>query len=153
MVRTHFIALFITNIVLSYSQNSKEIDFVLTIDDKVVIAAQGLKLVSPTGSLTISPNYHPGNLSIPRNKYEGLTTTDYESLNLVFSYTKEFKGKTKDYFYEIPFSTNWLKEKFMVLNIYNFDKRKNKKKYMPATQGSSYAFTVDFGWYSILNLR
>ena len=118
----------ILGICLSFAQESSQVDLVIMVDDQIVVAPQSLKLISQKDGLNISPNYHPGNLSMPKSKYADLISKDYESLNLVFSYTKECKGKTKDYFYEIPFSTKWLKESFIVLNIYNFDNRKFKKK-------------------------
>lgn len=150
-----YILLFFFATYNAVSQESQEIDFIITVDDKIVNAVQGLKIKAENhnGVFYISPSYYPGNLSMDKNSYDKLISKETKSMKITFSYSEERKGNLENYFYEIDYDNKWFNELFNILKIYNLDNRKYRKIYEPSTKNSYYSFSLDFGSYGILNLK
>jgi len=140
----------------SFSQEYKELDMVIVIDDIVANNIENLKikLKNMDGDyLTITPKYHPGSLLIKQSQYETIMSEDIKSIEIIFSYNGEYKGELKGYYYAINYGKKWLKEPFNILSIYNLDKRKYRRAYEPIRVDAKYSASIDFGHYSILNLK
>lgn len=140
---------------ISLSQELKEIDFVIVVDDEVINAVQGLTIQIKEKNnevVSISPNYHPGSLSFDNSIYDKLQTEDVESVKIVFSYSQNCKKKIVNYFYEISYNRKWFKEPFNVLKIFNLDKRKYRKKYKLLNENVNYSLSLDLGSYSVLKI-
>lgn len=137
-------------------QEAKEIDMVVTINQVVANTVQGLslKLKDDKGNTsTIYPEYHPGSLKFKKSDYEALMSSENSLIVLKFYQLLNNKRKEIYYDYSINFSREWFKEEFIVLNIYNLDNRKYKKSRKPIQSKAMYSVSMDFGHYSILDLK
>jgi len=150
------IILIISSFYVSFSQEEKEFDIVIVIDDVVANNVENLKmkLTDIRGDyFTVSPKYHPGSFIVKQSQYEKMMSEDIKSIEITFSYNSEHKGKSKGHYYTINYGKKWLKEPFSVLSIYNLDKKKYKRLYEPINSDVKYSVSIDFGHYSILNLK
>ncbi|WP_340067300.1 hypothetical protein [Ascidiimonas aurantiaca] len=150
------IVLIISSFYVSFGQEEKEFDIVIVIDDVVANNVENLKmkLTDTRGDyFTVSPKYHPGSFMVKQSQYEKMMSEDIKSIEITFSYNSEHKGKSKGYYYTINYGKKWLKEPFSVLSIYNLDRKKYKRLYEPINSDVKYSASIDFGHYSILNLK
>ncbi|WP_421807404.1 hypothetical protein [Flagellimonas sp.] len=150
------IALIIGSFCVSFGQEEKEFDIVIVVDDIVANNLENLKmkLTDTNGDdLTVSPKYHPGSFMVKQSQYEKMMSDDVKSIEITFSYNSEHKGKLKGYYYTINYGKKWLEEPFSVLSIHNLDRKKNRRLYEPVKSDAKYSASIDFGHYSILNLK
>lgn len=145
----YFIIFFFVQI--TFSQSNKEIDLIVVINDEVVTNLQNLKLIinSDKDGSIISPLYHPGSLVLTSKQYEVLISDTTKSIELSFAYI----GKEKSTNYKMIYGKKWLEERFAILKIYDLNKKKYKKMYEPITPESGFGASIDFGYYSILNVK
>ena len=133
-------------------QEMKEIDMVITIDEKVIGKAHGILFeitAKDESNLSIAPVYHPGSLTFSKTDYDLLMSSRERLVRLKFYYLSN--ELTKDY--SINFHKDWLKEDYVVLNVFNLNKRKFRKVKKPIERNASYSASLDFGHYSILDLN
>ena len=135
-----------------FCQETEEIDFVITVDERVMNTVQGLslKFADDESSIIINPQYHPGNLTFKQSEFNNLMSGENEILWLRF-YTIKDEESTTDY--SIKIHRDWFKERFIVLGIFNLDKRKYRKQRKPIEPNMKYSVSIDFGHYSIMDLN
>lgn len=137
-------------------QESKEIDFVLVVDGTIITGGvSNLRMLvkNDNKEYRISAKYYPGSLTLNNSDYEKLISSNTTTIELSFSVVVEQKGKWKDYDYIIPYEKGWFNERYNVLNIYNLNKRKYKKKHRAIDKDGHYSFSIDLGHYSVFNIK
>lgn len=146
MNKFFFFLIFLTRLQLSYSQDvNKNIDFIIVIDEKVAVGAISLvKINSKTANeeIEITPDYYPGNLSITQTDYERLFKQDTKSIMLSFTFNDNKGKRIKSYRYQIELKKEWMSDYFIILNIYNLDKKKYRKRYLPLSESKNYTFEI-----------
>lgn len=138
------------------SQETKNFDLIILVDEELAtnISNVHLQVISQNDTINIGASYHPGNLSLPQKRFEQIMSDKTKTIVMSFNYfNSKSKNRLKHYSYRISYNKNWLKESFNILRIYNFDKRKYRKKYNPAFEYATFARELDFGWYSIIPLK
>ncbi|MGV0829118.1 hypothetical protein ACTS9C_09620 [Empedobacter brevis] len=76
--------------------------------------------------------------------YDKLLLKNIETIYLKFSYSETCNGNTEYYDYEIEdFKLNWLDHDYIVLNVYNTNKKAYKRIYNPLP-GKEYTYEYEY---------
>ena len=155
MKKLLFLFLFVFQI--SIAQDSrKDFDFIISIDEEIantlykpqIIVKQGIKILK-----RIDIKYHPGNLSLYSEDFN-FFSDEKHTLLLQFNYYQySSKGKQKSYHYEIEIGRNWFEQSFIVLKIYNLDKKKYRKKLTPLSKDKKYTFDLETSQGQMIRIR
>lgn len=128
-------------------ENRKNFDFIVCVDEEiatsltkpVIIVKQGTNVLK-----RIDINYHAGNLSLSSEDYNLIFSEQEITLFLQFDYYQySSKGEQEIYNYEIEIGKNWFEQTFVILKIYNLDKKKYKKRLAPLSKDKKYTFDLE----------
>lgn len=136
--------LFFSSIPSTFSQEKKEMDFVIIVDDDLGImsAPSIIYMKNVKGEKTnIDFDYHPGCLSINMDDYNKLKKFDGK-IELHFGWYKHKEGETRHYFYDIPFDKLLFERRYVIIKIYNTDDKRYKKMYYPL-EGKNYNYYLE----------
>ena len=138
-------------------ENRKNFDFIVCVDEEiatslsrpVIIAKQGTNVLK-----RIDVSYHPGNLSLGSEDYNTIFSEQEITLFLQFDYYQySSKGQQTVYNYEIELGKNWFEQTFVILKIYNLDKRKYRKKLDPLSKDKNYNFDLETSQGQMIRIR
>jgi hypothetical protein len=138
-------------------ENRKSFDFIVCVDEEiatsltrpVIIAKQGTNVLK-----RIDISYHAGNLSLSSEDYNMIFSEQEITLFLQFDYYQySSKGKQEIYNYEIEIGKNWFEKTFVILKIYNLDKRKYRKKLDPLSKDKNYTFDLEISDGQMIRIR
>lgn len=138
-------------------ENRKSFDFIVCVDEEiatsltkpVIIAKQGMNVLK-----RIDISYHAGNLSLSSEDYNMLFSEQEITLFLQFDYYQySSKGKQEIYNYEIEIGKNWFEKTFVILKIYNLDKKKYKKRLDPLSKDKNYTFDLETSEGQMIRIR
>ncbi len=138
----------------SYSQENSNFDFIVLVDDVIVTSLNNPKLVIRKENELLSKidiTFKPGDLSLKTVEYNLIKSTN-DDLYLKFDYYDYSSGKQKIYNYDIKIGKNWFEKSYIILRVYNTDKKKYKKIFNPI-KGTNYTFELDYGGGSMLQIR
>lgn len=141
--------------VLYGQESNKKLDFIIVVDEQIVIGTvSNLKLILQRDRKDdiVKVYYHPGSLEIPFSGYEKMLSDVIDSLYIDFTYYEYTGQKQKVYHYKIELKKLWLKESFVILKIYNLDKKKYKNDFQPL-KGRNYTFEIDSPSYTFRRIR
>lgn len=143
-MKVNFIILFLT--IISFNAFSQKINFILSIDDKIVSGnISNFKIIATLrqkDKKLIQADYYPGNLSISKENYDLLLSDEVEDVSLSFNYT-EFCKTTARYEYNVNIKKGFLQHYYYILYIYNTDKQKYKKIFDPI-KGEHYTYEFEY---------
>ncbi len=127
---------------------AKGIDIIISIDGNIVKSIHRPKIValdSDTGIKSVSVSYHPGDLSLDKSDLDYLLSVDDSvKLSLKFEYYQYTpQGNQNVLSYEIEMGKDWLEQTYMVLYIYNTDKKTYEGEIKPIP-GRNYTFELDY---------
>ena len=150
--------LYILLINSSVLAQTKQLDFILIINDKIVsesviIKCMSLKKNEKDYKIIGNAKYHPGNLSIKEEVYTQLISDSVASINLVFNFYTQDGGKIHYYSYEIPYNQKWLEAEYCILSIYNLDRGKYKNKLDPLSSTKNYTFEITSPNFTFIKVR
>lgn len=133
------------------------VDFIISIDGDIVKTIYRPKIVildSDTDIKSVSVSYHPGDLSLAKSDRDYLLSLgDSVKLLLKFEYYEYTTRGNQDVLnYEIEIGRDWLEQAYMVLYIYNTDKKTYKGKLKPIP-GRNYTFELDYPGGQMIRLR
>lgn len=136
---------------------AKGIDFIISIDGDIVKSIHRPKIVvldSDRSIKSVSVSYHPGDLSLDKSDLDYLLSVgDSVKLSLKFEYYQyTSQGNQNVLNYEIEMSKDWLEQTYMVLYIYNTNKKRYKGKIKPI-QDRNYTFELDYPGGQMIRLR
>lgn len=140
----------------SLSQETKEFDFIVSIDEEIVKTLYKPTLVEKNGSnivRTVSVSYHPGNISLNANDFDNLFSGQDNKVYLKFDYNEYINGNQEIYNYEIEVGKNWFEQKYVILRIYNLDKKKYRKRLEPLSKDQNYTFELDTSSGQMMRVR
>ena len=144
----------ISIIYTSYSQDKSHFDFIIVVDEVIITSLNNPKLMIRKENELLS-NFDillkPGDLSLKTTEYN-LIANSSDDLYLKFDYYDYSSGKQKVYNYDIKIGKNWFEKSYIILKIYNTDKKKYKKIFNPI-KGRNYTFELDYGGGSMLQIR
>lgn len=153
-----FWALFLFVYQISMAQeNIKKFDFIICVDEEiatsltrpVIIAKQGVNVLK-----RIEISYYAGNLSLSSEDYNMIFSEQEITLYLQFDYYQySSKGQQEIYNYEIEIGKNWFEKTFVILKIYNLDKKKYKKRLAPLSKDKNYTFDLETSDGQIIRIR
>lgn len=123
----------------------KKINFIIMIDGDIDISP--FKPYIYTGDIKIEVKYIPGELSIKDSDWEALEKYDNFFLNF-YHYDYSRSGKENNYHYDIQLNTSWLEGSYIILNIYNLNKKENRRKYFSNSE-KPYVVEINLPGYSI----
>jgi hypothetical protein len=133
---------------ISIGQNvERRLNLIVVIDNKIVVGGM-LNPQLRSGDNYFPVRYEPGNLTITDTNN---VLTKIDSLPVILSfyynvYNKRDLAYSNDY--EIPLNKAWLEQSFIILRIYNTDRKPYKKIYYPL-KGLNYTFELDLPTGSI----
>lgn len=135
----------------SFGQNmERRINFVISIDGNIVRSIIDANILIDNNQ-HIELGYMPGELILSNDDFEKLINNS-NSYHLIFDYY-EFAGKKQlIHHYEIELKKVWFEQSFIVLRIYNMDKKINKKTFYPL-EGKEYTYEVDLPSNSITRIK
>lgn len=143
---TLFLYFFVSNVIIGQNVE-KKLNLIVVIDQKIIV--EGLYQIKlSSGSKIYTARYEPGNLIIDDTSN---TLSKIDSLPVTLSFYHNVynkKGLVNDYHYKIPLERVWLERSFIVLRIYNTDRKPYKKMYNPL-KGLNYTFELDLPTGSI----
>lgn len=138
-------------------ENRKSFDFIVCVDEEiatsltrpVIIAKQGANVLK-----RIDISYHAGNLSLSSEDYNMIFSEQEITLFLQFDYYQySSKGKQETYNYEIEIGKNWFERTFVILKIYNLDKKKYRKRFDPLSKDKNYTFELSTSEGQMLRIK
>jgi hypothetical protein len=138
-------------------QEIKNIDIIIVIDEQIVKVPLGIEFVIKDGTdsqkIEAVGGYHPGNISLNKSDYDKLISDQTKSIYLKFSYQTYVGNEPYYYSYEIEYNKFWLQDTYNIINIYNLDKRKYRRKYKPISSDKDYAFGLESSGSTLLIKR
>ncbi len=140
----------------AFGQRNKDLDVIIVIDEKLHLLYTNPKiLIEETSGATykINSNYHPGNLSIDASDFSKMVSDSVKSMFLEFTYYDNEDKKQKAYSYKIELKKGWLNDAYMILRIYNLNKKKYKKVFEPIEVGKNYTFELDSPSHTFKRIR
>lgn len=138
-------------------ENRKSFDFIISVDEEiatslsrpVIIAKQSTNVLK-----RIDISYHAGNLSLSSEDYNMIFSEQEITLFLQFDYYQySSKGKQEIYNYEIEIGKNWFEQTFVILKIYNLDKKKYRKRFDPLSKDKNYTFELNTSQGQMLRIK
>lgn len=130
----YFLALFIISS-SAISQELLDLNLIVTINDKINPSLTSVKInyTLKNGDLKkLDLYYLPGSLKITKSDFDKINNDSVTNLKVEIKYTKICKEDIKYYNYIIDdFKSNWLKNDFFILHIYDLDNKKYKKIFNP----------------------
>ncbi|WP_257667179.1 hypothetical protein [Parapedobacter tibetensis] len=138
-------------------ERGKGIDFIISIDGNIVKTIYRPKIVmldSDTDIKSVPVSYHPGDLSLAKSDLDYLLSQD-DSIKLLLEfeyYQYTTQGNQNVLNYGIEIGRNWLEQAYMVLYIYNTDKKPYKGKMKPIP-GRNYTFELDYPGGQMIRLQ
>jgi hypothetical protein len=141
----------------SYCQKkNKLINFIIVIDDKVVVgSSQSFQFIvngNKNKNRFFEADYIPGKLSLDKVDFEKLLSSQVKSFFLAFDYNEFYKGEQIIHNYKIELDKIWLQYDFIILKVYNLDKRKYQEIFDPI-EGCNYTYEMECPDFSISRVR
>src|SRR5688572_20530742 len=123
-------------------QKEKNINLIIEIDEEIVVGPlSNLKIVLADSNTVINQleaDYYPGNLKLKEADYQNLLLS--KSICLKFDYSESKKGRYDTHNYELNLKNAKLENTYNIIRIYNLNKRKYKKHYIPLDGHKDYVF-------------
>ncbi len=153
-----FVVLFLFVYQVSIAQEKiKSFDIIIFVDEEIVTSLSKPVIIAKEGKSVlkrIDISYHVGNLSLSAEDYYMIFSNQEKTLFILFDYYQySSKGKQQVYNYEIEIGKNWLKQTFVVLKIYNLDKKKYKKRFAPLSKDKNYTFELSTSEGQMLRIK
>lgn len=137
--------------------NRKSFDFIICVDEKILTSFIKPVILVKQGSNVlkrIDTRYHAGNLSMNSEDYNMLLSEQGITIFLKFDYYQySSQGKQEIYNYEIEIGKNWFEITFVILHIYNLDKKKYKKILDPLSKDKNYTFDLETSEGQMIRIR
>lgn len=138
-------------------ENRKNFDFIIVIDEEIAISLSKPLIVVKQGAdilKRIDIDYSPGNLSLSSDDYDMIFSEQEITLFLQYDYYQySSKGKQEIYNYEIEIGKNWFDQMFVILKIYNLDKKKYRKALDPLSKEKNYTFDLETSQGQLIRIR
>lgn len=138
-------------------ENKKCFNFIVNIDDEIVTTlSRPVILLKQDSNLLkkIDIGYLPGNLSLNTEDFNSFFSIKETTLFLQFYYYQySIKGKQEVYNYEIEIGKNWFEQSFVILKIYNLDKKKYKNILEPLSKDKNYTFDLETSQGQMIRIR
>ena len=154
-IKVFFTLILICNFLFGYSQViDKKINLIIVIDNEIAVGSifvTNLYITDEVNNkLKIPVNYYPGSLTLPYSDYEKLVNNARKVI-LRFDYY-DYSGKQQQvYNYEFELNKEWLKEPFLIFNVFNIDK-KQFRKYPPLSKTQNYTFSITSPNYTFIRI-
>jgi hypothetical protein len=153
-----FVVLFLFVYQVSIAQEKiKSFDIIIFVDEEIVTSLSKPVIIAKEGKSVlkrIDISYHVGNLSLSAEDYYMIFSNQEKTLFIQFDYYQySSRGKQQVYNYEIEIGKNWLKQTFVVLKIYNLDKKKYKKRFAPLSKDKNYTFELSTSEGQMLRIK
>lgn len=135
--------------------NSKSFDFIICIDEEIATTLSNPLIIAKCGTeeRQINVNYYVGNLSLSNEDYNYITSRQDISLLLNFNYYQySLNGKQKIYNYEVIMKKGLFNQMFVILKIFNMDKKKYRKRFGTISKDKQYIINIDTSNGQILEL-
>jgi hypothetical protein len=120
------IVLCFTLIIFFYQAQSKKINFLIMIDEKPSVLNNNLQLSSPSMEI-IKANYIVGTIDFSENDYKKLFDDNSSYFNVTFETILPQHTFASNYSITIP--KNFIKQKYIIINIFNMDNKIYKRRY------------------------
>ncbi|PZR20174.1 MAG: hypothetical protein DI539_11720 [Flavobacterium psychrophilum] len=154
MKYTFLIVCFLFTAICSGQEQKKQFDLIISVDNDIIQTISNAQIVVKKGNghnEIFNVSYYPGNLSLNHNDFDMLP----EGENVIyfkFTYIKYSKDGEQDIrTYEIDMGKNWFDETYMIVKLYNTDKKQNKK--LKPLEGKTYTFDLDYGRGQMIRIR
>lgn len=139
---------FFFGIMVSNAQKSS-VNLIISVDEKIPtssIVVNHITYTDSKGKLHKYSNlkYLQGSLSIPKEIFEKLKSDNIKDMYLSIEYWEYCKDKRKDYSYEIEIKKSYLEYGYLILYLFNLDKKKFNKIYFPISEGENYTYYFDY---------
>jgi hypothetical protein len=153
-----FVVLFLFVYQVSIAQEKiKSFDIIIFVDEEIVTSLSKPVIIAKEGKSVlkrIDISYHVGNLSLSAEDYYMIFSNQEKTLFIQFDYYQySSRDKQQVYNYEIEIGKNWLKQTFVVLKIYNLDKKKYKKRFAPLSKDKNYTFELSTSEGQMLRIK
>ncbi len=145
MKRNYFTFIILLSFGLSYSQQ-KSVNLIISIDDMLPttnLVITKIEYVDKQGnkySLAGKATYYPGNTIFSNEGFYKLTSNKIKKIYLYIHYWYECGINTKNYNYVVELNPALLKKTYLILYIYNLDKRKYRRIYFPISKNRNYTY-------------
>ena len=80
-------------------------------------------------------SYHPGDLILKNDSWQKINSDNTEKIKLSFDYYSSKKGNLESVNFEVEMEKSHFQKPYLLLHIYDFRKRKYRKKYGCLTKG------------------
>ncbi len=138
-------------------ENFKNFDFIVCVDEEIATSISRPVIIAKLGKnllKDIDLSYHPGNLSMSLDDYNVIFSDQDINLTLQFDYYQYPSfGNQKIYNYIVEIDKKLFEKKFVVLKIYNLDKKKYKKIKEPLSKDKNYTFDLETSDGQILRIN
>jgi len=147
MKKILLIMLLLYCIQITYAQDTRSLNIIITINEKIVenVGSSNFILKETGSSLSDTINvlrYYSGCLLISQTGYDKLISSKADSVSLFFYYNEPLT-KQNDWevnYYEIEFNKAWFKDYYSLINIYNLDIKKYRKIFYPLNKQRNYTY-------------
>ena len=145
MKRNYITFIFLLSFGLSYSQQ-KSINFIISIDDMlptsnlVITKIEYLDNQNNKYSLEGKIIYYPGKMIFTNEDFYKLTSNKINKIYIYIHYWYDCGINTIHYNYVIEMNPALLKKTYLILYIYNLDKKKYRRIYFPISKNRNYTY-------------
>ena len=148
VVKKIIIFLCALNFCSSFSQENDNINLIISIDEKVPTSLNIKNIsYSDTDGKTYENNdlkYTQGNFSVPKTTFDKLMSDGVKNVYLSLEYWEYCKGEQKNYSYVIELENSYFKYEYLIMHLFNLDKKKYRKIYFPISDNKNYTYYFDY---------
>ncbi|OXE97148.1 hypothetical protein BC749_108240 [Flavobacterium araucananum] len=153
MKKLLLILVFLLGQVASAQDSKRASNFIITIDENIITTLANSKIILSQGNnivRTIQFTYYPGSLSMNQADYDEIMKFEGTIL-LKFDYYEYLKDEQKIINYEIETGKIWFEQPYLILKIYNTNKKKYRK--LEPLKGKEYTFELQYSTGQMLRIR
>lgn len=145
------LVLILGSLELTYSQATHDVNFILLINDELPIGTiANSRIIIKESEIEVL--YHPGSLAFGEENFRKVMAAG-DSMILAFDYYEYKGGKQSIFNYRLPFYKNWLDQRYLVMKVYQLDKKKYKGVFQPLDKDRNYTFELAYPGGQMLRSR
>lgn len=147
--RLLLLSMVITCSITCFAQEKSALNLIIAIDDKIATASiSNIQLIlvnNKNDSTTIEAGYYPGNLFVKDIDSSQFKGDELVRIKLSFTYNEYIKDQIQKKRYSIFLPPSFRNEHYVILRVYNLNKKRYRKRFYPCEQCNDYSYEIESG--------
>jgi len=141
-----------TLVVELYGQEKANYNITILVNDEIWLTSTVINFKVPKRDEYIQANYTTGNLEFNSSDFELLKSIS-DSLTIYFDHYSYVNNKQILNNFELPFFNNWMDMSYLVLRVYDINRKEYKGVFDPLDSRRNYTYELNYPGGSMLRVR